>query len=216
MSICTALALCLTLLPTAAWASGGDTAGSAGGDAGDSGGSGDIDDTDDSGPLTISGDNPLTIDLNGHTLDTDGTAITVSEDATLTIENDPEEPESDTEPEPGTITGGGIHVEAGGTLTIQNKVEITGNNLMENGGGIYAAGTVTLQGDVKITNNTATNGGGIYIAGGDVTIQGNVEITGNTATGAGDTGLGGGVYNAGAFTMNGGAIHGNSAQKRRR
>lgn len=100
----------------------------------------------------------------------------------------------------------------GGTLTIQNKVEITGNNLMENGGGIYAAGTVTLQGDVKITNNTATNGGGIYIAGGDVTIQGNVEITGNTATGAGDTGLGGGVYNAGAFTMNGGAIHGNSAQ----
>ena len=67
---------------------------------------------------------------------------------------------------------------------------------------------MTIQDNVEITDDSATNGGGIYVAdGGTVTIQGNVEITGNTATG-----LGGGVYNAGTFTMNGGAIYGNSAE----
>ena len=37
----------------------------------------------------------------------------------------------------------------------------------------------------------------------------NVEITGNKAEGRDS--LGGGVYNAGTFTMNGGAIYGNGA-----
>ena len=259
LSISLALALCLTLLPTAAWAAGdefdsdvgGGTAsgGTVGGDiSGPGGGSGDApssgsanvedweqlleaieagktyinlsygitrdpEDTEQTA-LTISGEKDLTIDLNGHTLDTDGSEITVSDGATLTIENDPDEPE------PGTITGG-IQVEADGTLIItqgeasdgatEPGVTITGNTAPD-GGGIYAAGTVTIGGNAKITGNSASKGG-IYVAdGGNVTIQANVEITGNEATGTGDNGLGGGVYNAGTFTMDGGAIYGNSAE----
>ncbi len=144
------------------------------------------DDPDGPDPLTIPEGKERTINLNGWTLDTDGTVITVSEGAKLTIKNGPDASQA------GTITnGGGIRVEANGELTIQDKVKITGN--------------------------TAPNGGGIYVEkDGTVTIEenANVEITGNTATGdgtTGDIGLGGGVYNAGTFTMEGGAIYGNSA-----
>lgn len=260
-----ALLLCLALLagllPTAAWAEpvtspGGETINP--GDGGSSSGSvtagnwsellaaitngttditlgADVPRGSGTGTLTISENKNLTINLNGHTLDTGGTDITVSSSANLTIKNEldpvdiPEESSS-----AGKIIGR-INVD-GGTVTIQDDVEISGNTATNDdgeattdGGAIYVAGgTVTLKGSVKITGNRANvedlngtadggNGGGIYVAtGGEVTIpeNANVEITGNKAarsTIEGGAGLGGGVYNAGTFTMEGGAIYGNSA-----
>lgn len=172
LSICTALCLCLTLLPTAAWAAeGGGESGSASDkpvsgwedlrDAIETGGDVSItlwNDVTCEAAITISKGQDLTIDLNGHTLDGagHGSVITVKDGVTLTIQSTDSSDEGTT----GTITGG-----------------------------------------------SGENGGGIYIAeGGAVIMEANVEITDNTATG-----LGGGVYNAGTFTMKGGAIYGNSA-----
>jgi hypothetical protein len=42
--------------------------------------------------------------------------------------------------------------------------EISGNNALENGGGVYvnSGGLFTMSGGAKITGNTAVNGGGVY------------------------------------------------------
>lgn len=246
LSISLALALCLTLLPTAAWAAGE----SGGGDTDPGGDAGELENTrvftwgalisaingnystiilsgdkqeitrGDGEELKISGEKELTIDLNGHSLNTSGTRITVSSGAKLTIEN------GSSESQTSTITGG-IQVEADGTLIItqgeasdgatEPGVTITGNTAPD-GGGIYAAGTVTIGGNAKITGNTADNpdvgqgqgyGGGIYVAGGgNVTIQGNAEISDNEAYNRG-----GGIYVAegGKVTIGGNAqITGNT------
>ena len=79
---------------------------------------------DDPAPLTIPAGKTLTIDLNGYTLDTGDTVITVSERAKLTIENNPSGERAD---DAGTITnGGGIRVEGAGPLTIQHTVTLSG------------------------------------------------------------------------------------------
>ena len=152
--------------------------------------------------ITLSCDISRIPDDTGDIDDPKKAALTISSGKTLTINLNGR-----------TLDGSGlgrvITVKAGGILTIKNSVGTPGTIT----GGDAAAtdadgGTVTIQDNVEITDDSATNGGGIYVAdGGTVTIQGNVEITGNTATG-----LGGGVYNAGTFTMNGGAIYGNSAE----
>ena len=151
--------------------------------------------------ITLSCDISRIPDDTGDIDDPKKAALTISSGKTLTINLNGR-----------TLDGSGlgrvITVKAGGILTIKNSVGTPGTIT----GGDAAAtdadgGTVTIQDNVEITDDSATNGGGIYVAdGGTVTIQGNVEITGNTATG-----LGGGVYNAGTFTMNGGAIYGNGA-----
>ena len=196
LSISLALALYLTLLPTAAWAAGE----SGGGDTDPSGDAGELENTrvftwgalisaingnystiilsgdkqeitrGDGEELKISGEKELTIDLNGHSLYTSGTRITVSSGAKLTIEN------GSSESQTSTITGG-IQVEADGTLIItqgeasdgatEPGVTITGNTAPD-GGGIYAAGTVTIGGNAKITGNSASKGG-IYVADGGAT-----------------------------------------------
>ena len=197
LSISLALALCLTLLPTAAWADDGDTAdggvilppggGDTGGDTADgkenvevNSWAGLIDAIEEEDVKSIT----LTQDVPREQGDD---AITIPNDKDLTIYLNGH-----------TLDGAGqgsvITVKDGGDLTIQNSSSDDPGT----------PGT--------ITGGNAANGGGIYIeAGGTVTIQANVEITGNEATGTGDNGLGGGVYNAGTFTMNGGAIYGNSA-----
>ena len=117
----------------------------------------------------------------------------------------------------GQVLGSGIYVEKDGTLNLEGNVEISGNTA-ENGGGIYVAGDgeVTVKGNVKITGNTANleitgDGENNNVAThGEVTVKDDVEITGNTAE---VKGLGGGVYNAGTFQMEGGAVYGNSAGK---
>ena len=152
--------------------------------------------------ITLSCDISRIPDDTGDIDDPKKAALTISSGKTLTINLNGR-----------TLDGSGlgrvITVENGGILTIKNSVGTPGTITGGDAAATDAAGgAVTIQDNVEITDDSATNGGGIYVAdGGTVTIQGNVEITGNTATG-----LGGGVYNAGTFTMNGGAIYGNSAE----
>ena len=104
--------------------------------------------------ITISDKKDLTIYLNGHTLDGAGlgSVITVKDGGELTIQNST----SDDTGTPGKITGGsaangnggGIYIEAGGTVTIKGNVEITGNTATGDkttasglGGGVYNEGT---------------------------------------------------------------------------
>ena len=127
-------------------------------------GSGGTGGSDNPGEINIS--KTLTINLNGHTLDTGGTDITVSNNAALTIENDPEEPDDPDDSKPGRIIGR-IKV-TGGQVTLQDDVEISGST--------------ATNGDDGATNDEATNGGAIYVTGGTVNLQENVKVTGNTAT----------------------------------
>ena len=165
----------------------------------------------DEDAVTITIDRELTIDLGGHTLNggEQDSVIVVKNDGDLTIQDSSNAGN-------GKITGGkaknggGIHVENGGELTIEDKVEITGNTATVSGGGIYVAGgTVIIGEDVQITNNTAENGGGIYVAG-EAILQGNAEVSGNTAAAEG-----GGIYvkEGGKATIEGKVkITGNTAE----
>ena len=102
--------------------------------------------------------------------------------------------------------GGGLYCKA--DVTLQNGVEISGNNATYSGGGIYLkTGSLTIENGVTISGNSATYGGGIYINsnnGCNVTINGG-EIKGNSATD------GGAIYNLASLTIKGGTISGNSA-----
>jgi len=111
--------------------------------------------------------------------------------------------------------GGGVHVGAFASLTINEGVEISGctgdvgGGVCANGGGIGVA-TLLINGG-SIVNN-ASYGGGVCIASCNFTMNGG-EITGNSTTN-----VGGGVYIsnnnnviASSFVMNGGSIHDNTA-----
>ncbi len=158
--------------------------------------------------LEINNGTTVTLNLNGHTLkrqmtavDNAGQVIFVASSGQLTI--------TDTKGN-GIITGGwanmggGIFVQNGGTLTISGGT-ITGNRAAVFGGGIHNEGTLTITGG-SITNNTSEQyGGGIY-SNSTVSISG-ATISGNTA----QTG-GGAVSTEGTLTLDGVTIQGNSAQ----
>ncbi len=106
---------------------------------------------------------------------------------------------------------GGVLLE-GGTLNMEGGA-VTGNTA-QYGGGIYAAApggaVLTLSGG-SVTGNTATQygGGGINaVQGNTVILRGSAAVNGNSAPG----GEGGGIKLEGcAFTMEGGAVTGNTA-----
>ena len=177
-----ALCLCLTLLPAAAWAVGGDTGGN---DTAGGGNAGDVEmkDVTSWGALQEAMEYNNTISINLLADVKCQGAITIGDGKNLTIYLNGNKLT-------GADSSSVITVEDGGTLTIQNA----------------NAGDPGMPG--KITGGSGENGGGIYVAGGDVKILGNAEISDNTASGSG---LGGGVYNTGTFTMEGGAIHSNIA-----
>ena len=102
--------------------------------------------------------------------------------------------------------GGGVFVDAGGTLEIQNGSSISGNTAT-NAGGVWMQGDqVTLTGNSSISDNTATGeAGGVAVISGTFTMESG-EISGNSTPG-----MGGGVENLGTFTMNGGTITDNHA-----
>ena len=144
------------------------------------------------GRLDINDGITVTLDLNGHTLKRDmtavhsgGQAIIVETGGNLTIMDSGSG---------GTITGGwangggGIYVREGGVLTITggtisgNRIEKDANGDWGDGGGVDNWGTLTISGGT-ISGNTATDGGGICNEG-TATIKG-VTISGNTASGNG-------------------------------
>jgi|GEM_PF-774191 len=109
--------------------------------------------------------------------------------------------------------GGGLYfatVNGNSQITISGITENTANN----GGGVYlAGGTLIINNNVNISGNSATNGGGVYVKAGTLKL-GNGSIENNDNSNYTDeTTYGGGVYvntNA-SFEMNGGSIYDNKA-----
>ena len=136
------------------------------------------------GRLDINNGITVTLDLNGHTLKREmtavhpgGQAIIVNEGGNLTIMDSGSG---------GTITGGwanggGIYVREGGVLTITGGT-ISGNTATD-GGGICNEGTATIKGVTISGNTVSSDGGGIGVwgtANGSVVLT-DVTITDNTA-----------------------------------
>jgi len=116
--------------------------------------------------------------------------------------------------------GGGVYV-AGGTFNL-NGGEINNNEASFAGGMNYEGGKVTINEGSTISGNTATRGAGIMVSGDNITMSGG-SITGNRTKGD-KYKEGGGVYIVqytkqgtgvitGVFTMTGGKITGNTADK---
>ena len=183
------------------------------------------------GELVIQGE--VTLCLNGQELEGsgNGSVITVSEGASLTL-CDCRKNESNnvggTVYQTGVITGGnaekggGICVETGASLTMTGGA--IAKNKASKGGGIFSEGTVTLSGDCIVESNTAQNsesntaqnsesntaqnsGGGVYLSAGSLTVNGNASIAKNQAS------TGGGIWSAGTVTLSGDCIvESNTAQ----
>ena len=104
-----------------------------------------------------------------------------------------------------------IYIDRGGTLNLTDcgsTGTITGGSLTgsyDYGGGVYNYGTFAMYGGI-ISGNTANYGGGVYNNNTTSTMYGGV-ISENTAN------HGGGVYCNYAFTMTGGSIINNTANK---
>jgi Tol biopolymer transport system component len=79
--------------------------------------------------------------------------------------------------------GGGIWVDANGTLTLQDSM-VSGNAADTFGGGIYNDGRLTVLRSTIENNSTGGSGAGIYSAGPILSIT-NSTITGNKAQGSG-------------------------------
>lgn len=175
----------------------------------------DITTPSEGGRLDINSGIVVTLNLNGHTLTRNmtavhsgGQAIIVNEGGKLTIMD------SSTG---GTITGGwangggGVYVRAGGELTITGGT-ISGNRTVKDangsygfGGGVENHGTVTISGGT-ITGNTAEQyGGGIHN-------EGTLTITGGSIANNTSGTYGGGIYSNSTVTISGITISGNTAQ----
>jgi hypothetical protein len=115
----------------------------------------------------------------------------------------------------GTSDGGGVYV-TGSSFTM-NGGTISGNTTTNDGGGVYITGTsgstFTMNGGTISGNPTAHDGGGVFVTGAGNSFTMNTgTISGHTTGGSGG---GGGVVvkdNA-TFTMKGGSLNGNSAQR---
>ena len=186
VSLCMALALCLSLLPATALAAGEHDSHSNGwteftaGTTTLSGGSyylsGDVE-YSGTESITVSGE--VILCLNDHKLDLKGRRISVGSGASFTL----------------------CDCSTGGVLT-------GGSDSARNGGGVYVAGggTFTMTGG-SIAGNTAAAGGGVYVdEGGTFTMAGG-SINNNKATSGGGGGV---MVNLGTFTLSGGSITGNA------
>lgn len=117
----------------------------------------------------------------------------------------------------GSSEYGGVRVNSGGKLDIQDGAVITRCYALGMGGGVYCSGTFTMTGGT-ISDNTASGsssaGGGVYCSG-TFTMTGGT-ISHNDASGTSSSGgRGGGVYVGSSSTINcimqDGTISGNKA-----
>ena len=213
-----ALALCLTLLPTAALAADGESstephthsdwlASDYGTDAktlvlragGPTNTYGD--------PLEKQGDGDWNLPAGNYYLKGDITveyAIAISGDVTICLNGRTLESKGENMPV--------FRVEDGSTLTLTDckgnagKVKHTSDG-SGSGVRVEGGGTFNMYGGT-ITGNKAETGGGVYVVGGTFTMSGGT-ISGNTAD---STDGGVGVYSGAKFIMNGGEITGNTAR----
>lgn len=153
---------------------------------------------------------PVTLCLNGHTLNLNGSnSFRIYENGSLTLcdcKGSGKITNSQSTVAPGVIVDGGSFTMNGGSIagTGGGAVQVNSGSFMMTGG--------------SITRNTCTGGttnyipcGGVLVSGGSFTMTGG-KITGNTATGNVATAASGGVLvvNQGSsFTMTGGEITNN-------
>ena len=187
---------------------------------------------DNEKPITISGEIPITIELNGHTIDRacskavdEGSVIVVLEGSSLTIVDRTGK---------GTITGGNtknlgggiiiygslvvdgvniegnqayhggaIYVEKGGVLKVRGASVISKNYATKDGGGIYSHGIISID-ECRIENNTCKGGGAGIWSDGDATINNTVICENRDAVN------GGGIASHGTMTITKSIIKDNS------
>ncbi|MAE65270.1 MAG: hypothetical protein CMJ18_13445, partial [Phycisphaeraceae bacterium] len=103
--------------------------------------------------------------------------------------------------------GGGVHISAGGNVTVDQSV-VTSNDTTDVGGGINNDGTVVITDSTISTNTAGGNGGGIYNTGTATLTR--VTISGNDAP----VDDGGGIYTDGVtFLATNVTISGNTADR---
>jgi hypothetical protein len=106
--------------------------------------------------------------------------------------------------------GGGIVIQAGSTLTIENSFieqnEAAGSSQYSGGGGIYNWGSLVMNNVIVQSNQARDLGGGLNNQG-EATLTG-VTFTGNETRGQAG---GGAIYNAGTLTIHSGAFQQNQA-----
>ncbi|MBQ6346128.1 MAG: InlB B-repeat-containing protein, partial [Clostridia bacterium] len=176
----------------------------------------------DKSPLSVSV--PITIDLNGHTIDrcagntaAEGAKVfAVAMGGNLTLK-DTGAGGKVTGGYPLNGAGGGVTVDDGGEFTLEGG-SITGNRA-QLGGGVYvqSEGAFTMKSG-SIDHNTALvqneqfgNGGGVYNDGDFIMENGRIED--NVAVGCGGGVYnGGGIYDKGKFIMSGGHVSRNKAK----
>lgn len=163
--------------------------------------------------LSISADNTVTLDLNGHTLNRN-LSLSKSEGYVIKTEGNLIITDS-SRGKNGSITGGwsttfcgGICVSGNGTLTL-NEGSITGNygSGPIPGGVLLGPGTSFTMNGGRISENEGLIGGGVHIGADATFIMNEGEIRENSASD-----LGGGVYlePGASFMIKGGQISGNT------
>ena len=89
-----------------------------------------------------------------------------------------------TEVGPGLLTGGGVFVSSGGTLS-GHRIVVTGNAVDGVGAGIHASGDVSLEGALVYDNAATHDGGAMYVVGGTVSLVDTNLFYNQAARGAG-------------------------------
>ncbi|MCL2444975.1 hypothetical protein FWD07_02540 [Candidatus Saccharibacteria bacterium] len=117
------------------------------------------------------------------------------------------------------VNGGGVRLHGAGTTFNMYGGEVRYNHTLGNSGGgvaLQAGTTFNLHDGVIGNNAAATNGGGVIVEGGAQFVMEDGMVVGNTSNGTAVANGGGGVFMTAAasnFTMNGGYISGNNAQR---
>ena len=151
--------------------------------------------------LEIKSGYDVTIDLNGHILNRNlratkllpsgdvfsmlkdaGHVIEVYDGATLTIKDSSATGDKVESLITGgyAFKGGGIYINEGGTLNVENGA-IMGNFAKDHGGGILNYGTLNMTGGIVSGNSAEDNGAGIYTSDSSSMSLENVFISNNTA-----------------------------------
>jgi hypothetical protein len=164
-------------------------------------------------PLILRADKPVNTGDGDITLSSNGSLLTVSAGANLTLRNITLKGKDANTDALVTVNGGHLTLEAGAVITGNTNPDSRDVPINGFGGGVYVSGgdsAFTMNGGT-ISGNTARNGSGVYVSGSDsaFTMNGGT-ISGNTATN------GGGVVitstnGKSSFEMNGGTISRNTA-----
>jgi hypothetical protein len=103
-----------------------------------------------------------------------------------------------------------VKANSGGELVMESGSKLSGNTAADDGGVYVGSGAEFTMNGGEISGNMTSHSGGVAVWGGTFTMTAGGKISGNTALGGNG---GGGVFvmNGAAFTMSGGEISGNKS-----